>query len=74
MDGKVLLIGDALAGFRPHTVASTSQAAFDAMVLADYVAGIKSHDQYVAETMMFGRLLQKRGVEVGVKPLNTGRS
>ena len=26
MDGKVVLIGDALAGFRPHTVASTSYA------------------------------------------------
>jgi len=29
MNDKVVLIGDALAGFRPHTVASTSQAAFD---------------------------------------------
>jgi len=29
MNDKVVLVGDALAGFRPHTVASTSQAAFD---------------------------------------------
>jgi hypothetical protein len=39
MGGKVLLIGDALAGFRPHTVASTSQTAYDALLLADLVSG-----------------------------------
>lgn len=65
MNGKVLLIGDAMAGFRPHTVASTSQAAFDAMVLTDYVRGKKSHDQFVRETMQFARLLQHRGVQMG---------
>lgn len=65
MNGKVLLIGDALAGFRPHTVASTSQAAYDAMMLAEYADGKKSHDEFVKETMMFGRLVQKRGVEMG---------
>lgn len=32
-DGKLLLVGDAIAGFRPHTAASTSQAAFDAQKL-----------------------------------------
>lgn len=67
MNGKVLLIGDALAGFRPHTVASTSQAAFDAMVLAEFVVGRKGHDEFVRETMMFGRLIQKRGVEMGTR-------
>ena len=33
MEGKLLLVGDALAGFRPHTAASTSQAAFHALLL-----------------------------------------
>ena len=65
MNGRVLLIGDALAGFRPHTVASTSQAAYDAMVLADLVSGKISHDEYVQETMQFARLLQDRGVKMG---------
>ncbi len=32
-DGRVLLLGDAVAGCRPHTVASTSQAAFHALEL-----------------------------------------
>lgn len=65
MDGKVVLIGDALAGFRPHTVASTSQAAFDAMVLADYVGGKASWEQWKKETLGFARYIQKRGVHMG---------
>jgi 2-polyprenyl-6-methoxyphenol hydroxylase-like FAD-dependent oxidoreductase len=35
MGDKVVLLGDALAGFRPHTVASTSQAAFNVMSLVN---------------------------------------
>jgi len=66
-DGKVLLIGDALAGFRPHTVASTSQAAFDAMVLADMVAGKITHDDFVQQTIQFARLIQDRGAKMGTR-------
>jgi hypothetical protein len=36
-DGKVILMGDAVAGFRPHTAASTSQAAFHALLLDKYL-------------------------------------
>lgn len=67
MNGKVLLIGGALAGFRPNTVASISQAAYDAMMLADLVAAKISHDEYAQETMQFARLLQDRGVKVGTR-------
>src|SRR3954454_13952174 len=63
MGGKVLLIGDALTGFRPHTNASTSQAAYDALVLADLVSGKITHDEYVKETMQFSRLIQDRPVK-----------
>lgn len=65
LDGKVVLVGDALAGFRPHTVASTSQACFDAMILADYVAGKISKDEWKRQTMGFARYIQKRGVDMG---------
>ncbi|KAK4238917.1 hypothetical protein C8A03DRAFT_33032 [Achaetomium macrosporum] len=65
LDGKVVLIGDALAGFRPHTVASTSQAAFDAMLYADYVAGKVGREQWKRLTMGYARFIQKRGVEMG---------
>ncbi|KAI1326863.1 hypothetical protein F5Y16DRAFT_373657 [Xylariaceae sp. FL0255] len=63
--GKVVLIGDALAGFRPHTVASTSQAAFDAMTFADYIDGNLSREEWKKQTLGFARFIQKRGVDMG---------
>ena len=39
LDGKVLLVGDALAGFRPHVFASTNQAARGALSLKDVMVG-----------------------------------
>ena len=53
---KVVLVGDSLAGFRPHTVASTSQAAFDVMGLVDWLDGRIDREQYVKQTMQFARL------------------
>ncbi|KAI0973799.1 hypothetical protein F4678DRAFT_410499 [Xylaria arbuscula] len=63
--GKVVLIGDALAGFRPHTVASTSQAAFDAMIFADYIDGKVSRENWKKQTLGFARYIQRRGVDMG---------
>ncbi|KAI4860405.1 FAD/NAD(P)-binding domain-containing protein [Hypoxylon rubiginosum] len=65
MGGRVVLIGDALAGFRPHTVASTSQATFDAMIYADYIAGKISKEEWKKNTIGFARYIQKRGVDMG---------
>ncbi|KAF2641168.1 FAD/NAD(P)-binding domain-containing protein [Massarina eburnea CBS 473.64] len=65
LGGKVIIIGDALAGFRPHTVASTSQAAFDAMILADMIEGKVSRQEWKKETMAYARTIQKRGVDMG---------
>ncbi|KAJ4418261.1 hypothetical protein N0V82_005652 [Gnomoniopsis sp. IMI 355080] len=67
MDGKVILVGDALAGFRPHTVASTSQACFDAMILADYFDGNVSREEWKKQTLGFARYIQKRGVDMGTR-------
>ncbi|KAH8896546.1 FAD/NAD(P)-binding domain-containing protein [Thozetella sp. PMI_491] len=65
LGGKVVLIGDALAGFRPHTVASTSQATFDAMIYADYISGKIGREEWKRETMGYARFIQKRGVDMG---------
>lgn len=65
LGGKVVLIGDALAGFRPHTVASTSQAAYDAMILADMIEGKIGRDEWKKKTMGYAQLVQKRGVDMG---------
>lgn len=65
LDGRVILIGDALAGFRPHTVASTSQACFDAMSLADMVEGVIGRLEWKKQTLGFARTIQARGVSMG---------
>ena len=65
MGGKVVLVGDALAGFRPHTVASTSQAAFDVMMLVEWLEGKMEHDEFVRTTMEYARLIQERGKFIG---------
>ncbi|KIW94724.1 uncharacterized protein Z519_04701 [Cladophialophora bantiana CBS 173.52] len=62
--GKVVLIGDALAGFRPHTVASTSQAAFDVLMLVEFLE-TGDHAEFVRRTMEYARLIQKRGMNIG---------
>lgn len=38
-DGKVLLVGDALCGFRPHAASATAQGAFDASLLGKVMTG-----------------------------------
>ena len=65
LDGRVILIGDALAGFRPHTVASTSQACFDAMILADMIEGRVGRKEWKMQTLGFARTIQARGVRMG---------
>jgi 2-polyprenyl-6-methoxyphenol hydroxylase-like FAD-dependent oxidoreductase len=65
LGGKVVLVGDALASFRPHTVASTAQAAFDAMLYADYVAGKIKREEWRGKTMGYARFVQQMGVRMG---------
>ena len=65
MSDKVALVGDALAGFRPHTVASTSQAAFDVMGLVDWLDGKLDRKQFVRQTMEYARDVQAKGVKIG---------
>ena len=64
-DGKLLLIGDALAGFRPHTAASTSQAAFDTQELYEMMIGEISLKQWEEETMQYAKYVQRNGVSMG---------
>lgn len=65
LNGRVILIGDALAGFRPHTVASTSQACFDAMILADMLQGTVGRREWKKQTLGYARTIQARGVSMG---------
>jgi len=70
-NGRVFLLGDALAGFRPHTAASTNQAALDAMKLAGAVGkivdggGMDVLKEWEEEVMEYGKEMQSHGVQMG---------
>ncbi|KAF4547134.1 Hypothetical protein D9617_58g048450 [Elsinoe fawcettii] len=64
-DGKVLMVGDALAGFRPHTAASTSQAAFDAMTLGEWLQGKIDGSAYKKRVLDYAGSMQTHGVKLG---------
>jgi len=65
MAGKTLLVGDAVAGFRPHTAASTSQAAYDAILLSEALIGNISWDSMEEEMMDHARHLSHAGIRMG---------
>ena len=65
MDGKVLLVGDALAGFRPHTAASTSQAALHALLLEQYMLGQIELSKWERRTQEWARWMSERGIQMG---------
>lgn len=64
-DGKLLMVGDALAGFRPHTAASTSQAAFDALVMGQWLTGDIDRQEYEERVLQYARQTQQHGVMLG---------
>ena len=64
-NGKLLLVGDALAGFRPHTAASTGQAAHNALELGRWLRGEIVKQEYDASVHDFAVRVQRHGVELG---------
>ena len=65
LNGHAILLGDALSGFRPHTAASTSQAAFHAIMLAKVFRGVIEWDDYDEHVIDFARGWQRSGVMLG---------
>ena len=65
MSGKVLLVGDAVAGFRPHTAASTSQAPLHAMLLERFLQGAISCEQMQAVILDHARQVAEAGIRMG---------
>jgi 2-polyprenyl-6-methoxyphenol hydroxylase-like FAD-dependent oxidoreductase len=69
--GRVLLIGDALAGLRPHTAMSTSQAAMDATTLAEAIGqilngqGKDALDMWENHVVKYAKEMQSHGVSIG---------
>lgn len=65
MGGKVMLIGDAVAGFRPHTAGGTSQAAYHAILLDRVLRG--EIDWVDMEKLMLdhARYMSRVGITIG---------
>lgn len=65
LGGKTVIVGDAYSGFRPHTAASTSQAALHALLLGELFAGNMDREKYENQVYGYGRRVQRKGVELG---------
>ena len=66
-DGKLLLVGDALATFRPHAAASTSQAANSAMLLGKVLRGETTVRRWEASVMRYARVRGPLGKMLGAR-------
>lgn len=55
-DGRVLLMGDALSLFRPHTAFSGTQAAFHALKVEEYVRGKIGLGEWEEKMLRYSRL------------------
>ena len=65
-DGRLILVGDALAGFRPHTAASTSQAAFHALTLNKYLQSDEiDWNEYERTVLEYAENGVRHGVQMG---------
>lgn len=63
--GKVLLVGDAVSTFRPHTAASTNQAALHAMMLSLVFSGEMSLGEWERVSLDYARKNSQFGIELG---------
>lgn len=69
VDGRVVILGDAAAIPRPHTAASSSKAAANALGLADALASIADIDEALARwepsQVALGKALLRQGSQTG---------
>lgn len=64
---KVLFVGDALCGFRPHAASSTAQAAYNAMELGKLVSGEQAMTEYEQKVNGYAMAVSAQSVAMGDK-------
>ena len=69
LDDKLLLVGDALALFRPHTAQSTNQSATDSLLLEKVLKGDMETSQWEKEVMQYAHITRLRSNVIGSKRL-----
>lgn len=67
LDSKVLLVGDAVAGFRPHIGSSTAQAALHAQLLEKWLKGEMGLGEVEEKAMAYARHRSQVSIEMGDK-------
>lgn len=67
MGGKVILAGDALAGFRPHTTAGTAQGAMHALLLRDVFEDRLTIEGWEEKVMGFAKMASGVGIGLGTQ-------
>lgn len=67
LDGKVILVGDAVCTLRPHTAAGTSQAARHALMLEGVINGDVEIEEWEKETSQWAQWMAGRGRAMGDK-------
>ena len=65
LNGKLFLVGDALTLFRPHIAMSTNQAAFDCLLLKDYLDGTITLSQWETKVLQYARVQRLRAITWG---------
>ena len=65
MDGKLLLVGDAVSSFRPHTTASTDQAVYHALSLEKVFGGEMEMKDAQDAIMQYARHMGDAGKRMG---------
>lgn len=73
MDGKLLLVGDAVAGFRPHTAASTNQAAYYALLLEKMFKGEIEMGDAQEVIMEYAQYMSEAGKRMGNRSQFSGK-
>ena len=64
-EGKILLVGDALALLRPHTAFSATHAAYDCLMLERYMRSEITLAQWEKHVVRFGRMHWLRSIWYG---------
>ena len=64
-DGKLLLVGDAFALFRPHVGMSTNQAAMQALGLADVFQGKVNLEEWERSSLSYAKKTSARSIAFG---------
>ena len=65
LNGKVLLVGDALASFRPHAALSTNQAALNALLLGKVMKGDMALSEWERAVLRYANVSAGRSRAIG---------